>query len=177
MPRVYHRKARKDYPQQGIKKGDMYYTADIKTGPRSGRTLRSLTPLKPSQLTVSEFKSGWLGAEESLEGNFSAEDLRSAAERIGEIGEQARDSYDNMPESLQYSQTGEMLEERSSRCEEVKGELEQIADSMEDIENQDVRERARDDFDGDEMEAQDNIDSELEEKRDEAREHLSDMPE
>lgn len=34
MARVHHRKAAKDYPQQGIAKGDMYYYVKIKTGPR-----------------------------------------------------------------------------------------------------------------------------------------------
>lgn len=46
MPKVQHVKARKDYPESGIKKGDMYYTASVMTGPRSSRTIRSKGPIQ-----------------------------------------------------------------------------------------------------------------------------------
>ena len=44
MARVTRRKAAKDYPDAGINKGDLYYYAKIKTGPRTSRTLRSIKP-------------------------------------------------------------------------------------------------------------------------------------
>lgn len=68
MPKVHHRKAGKDYPNQGIVKGEMYYTARVKTGPASGMTIWSKDPIPASRLTQSAFKSGWFGVQEELIG-------------------------------------------------------------------------------------------------------------
>ena len=93
MARIHYRKARKDYPEHGIAKGDMYYTAQIKTGPRSSRVLRSLTPLKPSQLTTSPFKQGFYAVQEEWESNETQdhETIRSAASAIRELAEAANE--------------------------------------------------------------------------------------
>ena len=64
MPRVHTQKARKDYPKEGIKKGDMYYKWSIKTGPASGINYRSLTLPKPSQLTGSSFMQEYYSIQE-----------------------------------------------------------------------------------------------------------------
>jgi len=53
MAKTFHRKAAKDYPNEGISKGDMYWYAKIKTGQRSSRVIRSLTPIPMS-------KRGWM---------------------------------------------------------------------------------------------------------------------
>ena len=42
MARQTQRRARKDYPDHGISKGDLYWYAAIKTGPRSRRQHDSL---------------------------------------------------------------------------------------------------------------------------------------
>ena len=52
MARPEQRKARKDYPREGIKAGDTYWYVKLKMQ-RGGRVMRSLTPFKPSQLTQS----------------------------------------------------------------------------------------------------------------------------
>jgi hypothetical protein len=134
MPRVHYRKARKDYPAQGIAKGEMYYTAKIKQQ-RGGITLRSKTPLKPSQLTTSAFKSAYLAAQETWdESGKEAEDIRAAAEAIRDAGQEAQGSFDNMPEGLQQGETGQMLEERANQCESKADELEGLADEMDQLE-------------------------------------------
>jgi len=135
MARIKHQKARKDYPDSGIKKGDMYYYTKIKTGPRSSRVMRSLTPFRQSQITTSPFKSGWYAAQEAWgEGTHSIELLQSVAESIREIGQEAQDNFDNMPESLQYGSTGEMLEERANKCEEVADALDDLVSEAEALE-------------------------------------------
>lgn len=135
MPRVHHRKARKDYPNQGIAKGDMYYTAKIKTGPASGYTIRSKTPLKPSQLSRSPFKSGWMAMNEAWdESSKDGEAIRAAAEAIRELGEEAGNSFDNMPEGLQQGETGQMLETRRDESESKADELDQLADEYDELE-------------------------------------------
>lgn len=42
MAKVEKRKARKDYPEDGIKAGDEYYYVQMKTGQRSSKVMRSL---------------------------------------------------------------------------------------------------------------------------------------
>lgn len=132
MPKTYRRKAAKDYPENGIKRGDMYFTASLKTGPRSSRTIRQLTPIKPSQLTTSEFLSGWLAAQEQLgeEGPIETDDLRAIADTIRELGEGAQERFENMPEGLQQGATGQMLENRAYEAESTAGELDRVADEI-----------------------------------------------
>jgi len=67
VPKVHKVKARKDYPQFGIKKGDEHYTWSVMYGPRNSRTFRQLTPPKPSQLTSSEFLIEYYSMEQILE--------------------------------------------------------------------------------------------------------------
>lgn len=134
MAKVHHRKARKDYPGTGIKKGDMYYFCQMKTGPRSSRTIRSLKPIPPSQLTTSEFLGTWLGEAERATGELSADDIREIAATIQELGETTREKYDAMPEGLQQGDTGQMLETRADACDEASSDLEGHADELDALE-------------------------------------------
>ncbi len=136
MAKIFHRKARKDYPDQGIEKGDMYYTAKIKTGPRSSRVLRSKTPLRPSQMTTSPFKSGYHAMMEAWEADKEPDEstIRDAAEACRELAEAASESYENMPEGLQQGDTGQMLETRRDECESKADDLEGFADEYESLE-------------------------------------------
>ena len=135
MPRVHYRKARKDYPNQGIEKGDMYYYTKMKTGPRSSRVLRSKTPFKQSQLTNSPFKSGWYAASEGWDASDKNDEaMRATAEALRELGQEAQDSYDNMPEGLQEGDTGQLLNARAEGCESKADELEALADEWEGLE-------------------------------------------
>jgi len=135
MPRVHYRKARKDYGNHGIEKGDMYYYTKIKTGPRSSRVMRQLEPFKQSQLTTSPFKSGWFGIEEGWDASDKdAEAMRAAAEAMRELGEEANNSYENMPEGLQEGDTGQLLYARAEGCESGADELEGFADEWEGLE-------------------------------------------
>ena len=132
MARVQLRKAAKAYPQQGIEKGDSYYFAQIKTGPRSSRIIRSRNPIPRSQLTTSNFLSQLYDIEDTrFEGIESADDLREVAEAVRELGQEAQDSFDNMPEGLQQGQTGELLEERASAMDDWASEIESAADELE----------------------------------------------
>lgn len=139
MPRVHKRVARKDYPQSGIKKGDTYYTTRLKLQ-WGGMTKRSLTPFKPSELTNSPFKSGWLAAGEAFDAADQSspsalkEALEAAAEAIRDVGNEAQGAFDNMPEGLQQGSTGEMLENRASECEAKADELDDLANRADDLE-------------------------------------------
>lgn len=134
MPRVETRTARKDYPQDGIKKGDTYYYTKLKLQ-RGGIVKRSLKPFKASQLTTSPFKGGFLAAGEAFEASDkSAEAMREAAEAIRSLAEEAQSSYDNLPEGFQMGDMGQMLENRVSECEGIADDLEDFAQQLDDLE-------------------------------------------
>lgn len=129
MPRVHHiQKARKSYPEFGIKKGDAYYRWSIKLH-RGGLVRMSLTPPKRSQLTVSEFYSTLYALQEQNEftkcQDFS--ELESMRDEVAGELEQLRDEQqeklDNMPEGLQQGSTGELLQERYDALESAVDDL------------------------------------------------------
>lgn len=171
------RTARKDYPNQGIKKGDEYHYVQLKTGPRSSLVLRSLKPFKQSQLTTSAFKKAWFSADEAYEDSDKDEAaIRAAADSIREAGEDAREAFDNMPEGLQQGDTGQTLDQRADKCEEVADALNALADEFEALDEPVEPE-------GDDEDAQDTYDkeqAEFEQERDriqeEAGDLLADMP-
>lgn len=135
MPRPIQRKAQKDYPDHGIKKGDLYWYVSMKTGPRSSTIKRSLTPFKASQLTTSAFLGGWYAAQEDFAASSKeSDDIRAAAETIRELGNEARESFDNMPEGLQQGDTGQRLETRADEAETAADELDNLADEWDALE-------------------------------------------
>lgn len=131
MARVHHRKAAKDYPQQGIAKGDMYYYVKIKTGPRTSREMRSKTPFKRSQLTSSDYQAQLYDWEDSKAEISDMESAQEFADTIRSLGEEQQEKLDNMPEGLQQGSTGEMLTERAEACEQAASEIEDIISEWE----------------------------------------------
>lgn len=130
MPRVYMQKAAKDYPAEGITKGQTYYSWSVRTGPVGGRTYRSATYPRPSQLNFG-FR-GRLGDIELDMGNAQdPEELRNFAEALRELGQECQESFDNMPEGLQQGDTGQLLEERAQGLEGWADEVEEAADTWE----------------------------------------------
>lgn len=108
---------------------------------------------KPSQLTQSNYLGTLYSVQEnfSLEGCESIEDIKGvledASQEISSAGEEARDSFDNMPEGLQQGETGMLLESRADACENASSELScwEPDDDSADIE--DLREEASSVFD------------------------------
>lgn len=126
MPRVHHVKAAKDYPQYGIKKGDMHYTWSMLFGPRSSKTFRQLAAPKRSQLTTSEFLSTIYDIEDSLSALTDLDDIEGIVQELRDCAENEQGKYDNMPEGLQQGSTGQMLESRAEGCNNAADELEGI---------------------------------------------------
>lgn len=126
MPRVTHVKsARKDNPV--CKKGESYYWWKF----RYGGKRYSLTRPRQSQLTQSayfgtvystqEMIEDWTGEADDWEG--LVDEVRDA---VTELRDETQDSLDNMPEQLQYSPTGELLQERVDALDSVESELDCI---------------------------------------------------
>jgi len=155
MPRVnVVKKAAKDYPEQGIKKGQEYFWWKFRFGPM----VRSKEHPKPWQLTRSEFYSTLYQIQDAL-GKITAEDVESLqqqvqdlAGQIRELGEECQEKHDNMPDSLQDSETGELLTSRAEAMESAADELEGIDfDNFEEPTDDEVREELEGEL-GDEKE-------------------------
>lgn len=138
--------ARKDYPEAGIKKGESYYWWKF----RFGGMHKSKTPPRASQLTQSEFLGSIYGHLETLEDieleGLTAEDLRSTVEGVAEeirnLGQEQEDKVSNMPDSLQESETAQLLQNREASCEDLACNLESIdMDVDEDLTEEDKKSR------------------------------------
>ena len=144
------KKARKDYPEDGIKKGESYYWWK----PRYGGIRRSKTYPSRQELTQSEFLCRVYDIEDELssieidiEGKNKEEieqeirdTLESIISEIEELRDECEDKLYNMPEQLQdTSEAGILLQERIDALEDWISELEAIDISIED--NDDIQER------------------------------------
>ncbi len=139
MARVHFvKKARKAIPSIGVAVGESYYWWKFRTNGRGGAKRVSKKPPRQSQLTQSEFLSAIYAAEEDLDTAATAfstdgvvADFASSAEdaanAVREAGEEARSRFDNMPESLQGGETGQLLEGRTDRADELADQLAQLA--------------------------------------------------
>lgn len=127
MPRVtFVKAARKDNPV--CKKGESYYWWKF----RYGGKRYSLTRPRQSQLTqsayygtiysIQEMIEDWSG-DDSLSFEGLVEDVRDA---VTELRDETQDSLYNMPDQLQYSPTGELLQERIDALDNVECELDCI---------------------------------------------------
>lgn len=142
MPRVHTQKARKDYPQFNIRKGDIYYSWKFRN---SGRCM-SKTPPTPSQLTQSEYLQRLYELQDSASSQLSeastVEDVQSVVESIAsdirDLAQEQEDKLSNMPDQLQYAPSGELLQERADTCNQVADDLENMDFSKEDDEEEDV---------------------------------------
>lgn len=148
MARVHKRKAAKDYPQNGIAKGDEYYYVKVKTGPRSSRVMRSKTPFKRSQLTQSDYLGQLYDWEDDKAAISSMDDAQGFADTIRSLGEEQDEKFNNMPEGLQQGDSGQMLEARRDACEQAATEIEEIISEWESAKED--HESAVEEFDEDE---------------------------
>ncbi len=131
------KKARKDNPAHGIKKGDTYYWWKFRRGGKH----YSKTHPRPSQLTQSEYLSTAYALQEQIEDmkinpsdlQAAADELRSVADEVRTLGQEQESRIDNMPDSLQDSDTAQLLRGRAEACESLADELESAASEIEDL--------------------------------------------
>lgn len=125
MVRVLTRKARKDYPQQGIKKGDTYYKWSF----FRQRPHLSKTPPTRAQLTQNENLATVYNAYDIFDGDVSA--LISSLEEARD-GEQEK--LDNLPEGFQQGDVGQQIQERIDTIEASISDLEELNSKIEEEE-------------------------------------------
>jgi hypothetical protein len=131
MPKVTEvKKARKDYPNFGIKKGDTYYHWSFKMGPK----MMSKTYPKRSQLTRSDFLSQLYDLEDEIGSRFEGIDnpddisgvLDDLKSDIESLRDSEQDKLDSLPEQFQEAGPGEIINERIEALENWISELEGI---------------------------------------------------
>lgn len=120
-----------------IAKGDSYRWWKFRYGGRRVRCMDSACSPRPSEMINSPFLSQAAALSEGLEDAVAAFEsdldvdalqgaVEEAASGFRELGEEAQGSFDNMPESLQQGDTGQMLEARVEKCDEIADALAEI---------------------------------------------------
>lgn len=129
MPKVtFVKKARRDYLTYGIKKGESYYWWKFRFGARHV----SKTYPKPQELTQSDFLKSVYDIQEEVD-KISGEDTDDLESQVSCITDEIRnlaseqeDKRSNMPDQLQDSGSGEMLQNRADSLNEWADELENV---------------------------------------------------
>ena len=155
-----------------IARGESYYWWQFQNSPKQ----YSKTHPRASELTQSTYYSTLYSIVEQIEdfSTDSSEELSEFAERIKTELEDLRDttqeSYDNMPENLQYSPTADLLQERVDFLESGIYEIESIDFDYEEEDEEELKQTI-----ADEQGIDTNIDgweNELESLVDEKRQEL-----
>lgn len=154
-----------------IAKGESYYWWQFQNSPKQ----YSKTRPRASELTQSAYYSTLYSIVEQIE-DFSAdsaEELSDFAESIKTELEDLRDttqeSYDNMPENLQYSPTADLLQERVDSLESGISEIESIDFDYEEEDEEELKQTIADEqsIDTDVDGWEDEVENFIEEKRQE----------
>ena len=113
-----------------IHKGDSYWTWAFMNVPQ----MYSRSAPRPSQLTQSEFMSQYYSIQEEVE-DWELEDRDEDALQefidcikgeLEDLRDETEERLYNMPESLQESDTGQLLQERIDECDNLINEFECI---------------------------------------------------
>ena len=134
MPRVHYIRARKDYPAESIRRGEMHYKWTTRPGGPGSRGIVHRSPRPPQawELTSSPFLQTAYQIEHALQ-QFEVDtfdpdsDVSDIVQQIEDLRDEAQSSLDNMPEGLQEnSASGQMLQERIDSCEQWIADIENI---------------------------------------------------
>lgn len=158
-----------------IKKGDSYKWWKFRFGGKHVRCSKTECVPRPSDLTQSAF----LGTLADLQTNGftgdTIDDLESERDNIVSELESLRDEQEekksNMPDSLQESATGELLQERYDALDEAVNELSGIDISLED----DEPEKEEDETDETFKERQEKFEEAKQEKIESIKQELQDV--
>ena len=152
MPRVNKSTAKKDYPEHGIAKGDVYYHW---TPFRSAKRYSKEYP-RPSVVEPNGTRSAYLALQESLsdalEGAETMEDLRSAVESAASeaqaVSEELHEKAANIEDGFGHA---------TERSDEFEGQADEVDAWASDLEGLSL-----DDFDIDDLEEGQDVDEETE---------------
>lgn len=122
------KKARKDYPEAGIKRGDSYFWWKFNF---LKAIHKSRTAPTRSQLTQSGFLQDVYAIEDRISSLSTDDDLSSETESIKDdlqnLADECQEKLDNMPEQLQENSTsGQLLQERVDEIDSMISELDGV---------------------------------------------------
>ena len=127
MPKVYTHKAGKDYPAQGIKKGDTYYEWVF----YRQRPIKSRTYPTRAQLTQNDvLQTVYSAYDDNLDIGHSS-DLDDIISSLEDAASSAREKYDNLPEGFQQGEQGQLLETQADNIDTAVSEIEDLKSEME----------------------------------------------
>lgn len=142
MARVFSAKAGKDYPDDGIKKGEKYYYWTV--GFR-GRKQRSPTPPRRSQTIGSETLSNAVAAQEAFEDDIDAasnpDDVKEACESAASDPESIIDGFEEKISNLEESFQG-----GCPAIEETEEQKDSFQSWMDELNSFDIDEHKPDDW-------------------------------
>ena len=134
MTKVYEHKARKDYPQFGIAKGDTYYEwAFFRQKPTKSKTYPTRIQLTQNDTQIAVWSVYDQCGIDWSERNAAtlAEAVNDAASQLEEAASECREKFDNMPEGLQQGDTGQRLEQWADAIDSAVSELQDLASEIE----------------------------------------------
>lgn len=121
------KKARKEIKSAGIKKGDSYYWWQFAYG---SKQVSKTKPSRSSYATQSDFLRQIYDIEDRLADIKDLEDAQNERDSIVDdlrtLADECEEKRSNMPDQLQDSGSGEMLQNRYDSCNEFADELENI---------------------------------------------------
>lgn len=152
MARAHHvKKARKDIPNTDIRAGDSYWWWKFRRG---GKRFSKTAP-KRSQLTQSEYLSQLYELEDDIAqlpaDSSLADSIDDIVSRLRDMASECESKRENMPEQLQDSESGQLLEERKDTCENAADEIEGIDMSPFEADEEQTKIAREDDPDHDEV--------------------------
>lgn len=113
-------KARKD--NSVAKAGESYYWWQFAFAPK----MYSKEQPSRSRLTRSEFLSTYWDIEDSLLQSYDEDSAQELISQLEELRDMCQDNLDNMPDQLQDSESGQLLQERIDGLDDWIGEIESI---------------------------------------------------
>ena len=78
---------------------------------------------------------GFMNKERRQKISKIIERLEDIAAELEALADEERDAFDNLPESIQYSERGEAMEAAADDLEEVSGEVTDLSERLEEIIN------------------------------------------
>lgn len=138
--RIYFGRAKKDYPDNSIKKGQLYYSWSLDSKP-----FRSLKPPRPSQITTSENVANVRIARETLEdiiddvhmggwrttNDSIVDSMFVIVARMQDMCVLCMDSARDMKELFSRSYAANKMRELSDCADSLALQLEELTDEME----------------------------------------------
>lgn len=124
------KKAAKDYPEHGIKKGEPYWWWKFKERYGNGTKIYSKTQPRRSQLTRSSFLSQLYEIQDGAKQPDCVEDFEGVRDTIRDdlssLKDEVEGNLENMPEQFRDGDTVQVLQNRIDSLDNAISELENV---------------------------------------------------